>query len=118
MTYPLPGETVVRTLRNVEFGHGRPRDEPAPPLLADLFRAVEDARLVMENEYRDWGLERSHAAHEAYIRALGAWERRYNDLLRAMGRHRDKCYVCDGYRFWLHTEPDGCRKNSVRIEDI
>ncbi len=118
MNYPLAGETVVKTLRGVEFGTGRPRDEPAPSEIAEYFRALQEAFTEVGVERQHWLADRGPSAFAAYILAQGVYERLYNHLLKRLRKHRDRCFVCDGHRFWLHVEAGGCRRESVRIEAI
>ncbi len=116
--YPPPGETVVKTLRNVSFGRARPQDEPAPPEIAAYFRALQEAFAEVGVERQHWLADRGRAAFFAYTFAQGVYERLHNHLLKTLRKHRDRCYTCDGYRFWLHTEPHGCRRDVVRIEEV
>lgn len=117
-SYPFPGETITRTLRNIEFGCGRPRDEPAPPEIAALFREEESAFHEMGAARQCWLADRSQPMLTAYRAAAFHHGLMYNALLRVMRSHRDHCYTYDGCRFWLHTEPHGCRRNTIRIEAI
>jgi hypothetical protein len=117
-TYPLPGETITRTLRNIEFGCARPRDEPAPPEIAKLFRSMQTAFNDMGTDYQAWRNDRCQAAFINYRNALDYYESMHAALLRALRRRPGRCYTCDGHRFWLHTEPGGCRRNVVEVEAI
>lgn len=118
MSYPLPGETVTKTLRNVEFGSARPRDEPAPPELAEVFRAMQGAFAEMGSAYQEWRNDRCRAAFDGYRNALDYYESMHYALLRALRRRPGRCYTCDGHRFWLYVEPDGCRRNVIKMEAI
>src|SRR4051794_2598110 len=108
MSYPLPGETITRTMTGVEFGCAPPRDEPAPPEIATYFRALQEAFDDMGMLQQQWTLDRSKPAFAAYSLATGVYERIYNALLKKLRRHRDRCFTCDGHRFWLHVESHGC----------
>jgi hypothetical protein len=116
--YPLPGETVTRTLRHVEFGHGRPRDEPAPREIAAMFRTMQEAFDDMGMLQEQWTVDRSRAAFDNYRNALDHYESMHAALMRALRRRPGRCYTCDGHRFWLFVEPDGCRRNVVKVETI
>lgn len=118
MSYPLPGETVIRTLRNVEFGAVPPRDEPAPPEIAEYFRAMQSAWLEVGAEHQTWMQQRDAPSWYAWSAALSVYEHLHNHLLKVLRKHRDHCYTCDGCRFWLHTEAGGCRRETVRIEEV
>ncbi len=118
MSYPLAGETVTRTLRNVEFGGARPRDEPAPPEIAEAFRAMQEAFAEMGSAHQQWQADRGLAAWQAFCDATDYYNSMHNALLRKLRRHRDRCFVSDGCRFWLHVEAGGCRREIVRIEEV
>jgi hypothetical protein len=115
--YPLPGEIVTRTLRHVEFGCARPRDEPAPRDIAAMFRAMQEAFDELGSAHQHWMVDHARAAFTAYKHALDYYESMHAALMRALRRRPGRCYVCDGCRFWLFVEPDGCRRNVLRIEE-
>jgi len=116
--YPLPGETITRTLRGVEFGHDRPRDEPAPPEIASYFRAMEAAWDDVGTERQNWLLDHTRDAYATYHATITVYERLHNQLLKVLKHHRDHVYTCDGCRFWLHAEPHGCRREVIKIEEV
>ena len=118
MTYPLAGETVIRTMTGVEFGHARPRDEPAPPEIASYFRALQAAFDDVGTERQHWLADRGRASFFAYTFAQGVYERLDNHLRKQLRKHRDHVYVCDGCRFWLDAEPHGCRREVIKIEEV
>lgn len=118
MSYPLAGETITRTLRNVEFGHGRARDEPAPPEIAEYFRAWQEAFREMGEDRQEWERDRSRAAWLIYEMTQDYYDRIHNHLRKVLRKHRDHVYTCDGMRFWLHTESHGCRREVLKVEEI
>jgi hypothetical protein len=118
MTYPLPGETVTRTLTGVEFGGGYAPDEPAPELVAALFRGLHLAHLRAKTAWSIWERQETHEAWERYSRRSGDWQHRLNDLLREMGKHKYKSYLCNGYRIRLVIEPGGCRHQYLEITEV
>ncbi len=88
-----PGERLIHTMANVEFGHNRPPDEPAPEHVVKLYqsfaRALDDERVFFRSQ-----------------------------LSRAMRNHRSSCYVVDGVRLEWYTEPHGCRREYLKITEI
>jgi hypothetical protein len=118
VTYPLPGETVTRTLRGVEFGTSRPRDEPAPPEIVCLFRSMQSAFDELGSVHQEWRNDRGQAAFAAYRHTLDYYESMHAALMRALRRRPGRCYTCDGCRFWLDVEYHGCRHNVVKIEEV
>ncbi len=87
-----PGERLIRTMTNVEFGHGRPPDEPAPERVIKHYRAWITSGC-------------NHVDH-------------WLDLRRAMKNHRSSCYVVDGVRIEWYTEPHGTRREYLKITEI
>jgi hypothetical protein len=118
MSYPLPGETVVETRRNVEFGHGYEPDEPLPADLIPLYRTLDIAWRRKEVFRLTWERSDTHATWDAYNSCQTDYEHRHNDLLRAMGAHKYKSYIYDGCRIRLVIEPSGCRRHRLEIEAI
>jgi hypothetical protein len=118
VTYPLPGETVVETRRNVEFGHAYEPDEPLPPGLIPLYRTLDIAWRKKELARITWERRDDFASWHVYNRLLTDYEHRYNDLLRAMVSHKYKSYIYDGCRVRLVIEPSGCRRHRLEIEQI
>ncbi len=88
-----PGERLIRTMTNVEFGHQRPPDEPAPEHVVRLYRTYVETQ---------------------YHKPILSWV----DLSRALKNHRSSCYVVDGVRLQWYTEPHGCRREYLKIEEI
>jgi hypothetical protein len=117
-TYPLAGETVTRTLRNVEFGTGRPRDEPAPPEIAELFRTMQTAFDELGVACQQRREDPSPPTFVAHRNAVDYYESMHAALLRALRRRPGRCYTCDGHRFWLYVESHGCRRNVIKIEEL
>jgi hypothetical protein len=91
--YPLPGETVARTLRNTEFGTARPRDEPVPRDIASMFRAMQEAFADAGLLQEQWTVDRSRAAFANYRNALDYYESMHAALMRALRRRPGRCYV-------------------------
>jgi hypothetical protein len=118
VTYPLEGETIAETRRNVEFGHGYEPDEPLPQPLVPLYRALDIAWRHKEMARITWERSDTHANWYAYNSCLTHYENRYNDLLRAMDLHKYKSYIYDGCRIRLVIEPSGCRRHRLEIREI
>jgi hypothetical protein len=117
-SYPLPGETLVRTLRNQSFGEfgGYDADEPAPPEVARAFRSYLIRMKLVDMTHATWKRRKDLPSFEAWNACVTVYSQRINDLLRLMGGHLYKSYVCDGHRIRLRIEPDVCRKKSLWIE--
>ncbi len=87
-----PGERLIRTMANVEFGHNRPPDEPAPEHVAKLYQSFATA----QDDERIY---------------------HWSKLSRALRNHRSSCYIVDGVRLQWYTEPYGCRREYLKIEE-
>ncbi len=94
-----PGERLIRTMTNVEFGHGRPPDEPAPERVIQLYQrfveALDDERISFRSQL--------------FFRS---------QLSRAMRYHRSSCYTVNGVRLQWYTEPHGTRREYLKITEI
>ncbi len=104
------GERLIRTLANVEFGHNRPPDEPAPEHVVKLYHAWKpietellEARLTGRYPEKDIGGIEYHA---------------WRALVQSMKNHRSSCYIVDGVRLEWYTEPHGCRREYLKIEEV
>lgn len=118
MNYPLPGETVVRTLRNVLFGPRYSADELAPRDVEVCWHAFRSADLEADAARTRWMRHGDHLAWHAYCDNYQRMQHRYNDLLRLMYAHKSKSYVVDNYRIRLVVEPEGCRRCYLDIREF
>jgi hypothetical protein len=118
MSYPLEGETIVRTVRNQSFGFGHYQpDEPAPSDVAQAFEVYRATLTALERSRADWNRRASWELFARYREARDLFHRCENDLLRLMGAHLYKSYIWGNHRIRLHVEPDGCRRHRLWIEE-
>lgn len=118
-TYPLPGETIARSLRNVTFGMARPLDEPAPPELAALFIAWRAAEDEEDQAYMAHDVARYSRSHFCvWLETQSRVKEAYGRLADALKKHRHRCYVINNQRFWWHIDVEGCRREYVKHQDI
>ncbi len=112
-----PGERLIRTLTNVEFGHNRPPDEPAPLQVVILYHLWLARHAKSEVAATQYDTSQSRADFASWVQAGDMEGSAWRNITGCMRNHRSSCYVVDGVRLQWYTEPHGSRREYLKIEE-